>query len=244
MSDTHSNSRRRIGDDLPMPKAAGMTAPPKAPGLEIDYENLEAHPLANLLPMTDDKKFAELKESIRKHGLEMKLILFSGNQDGTKGALRWLDGRNRRKALKELGIKIEPSMVEVFGGTWEEAKAKVFNLNLVRRQLTSKQLRDIIRGQIAEQIGPAPVGGYSAGQLEEVNQRAISRTVQCSPTTVGSVVEELKQPPELKKYRGWLKTWQTDLSEEHRMLFVRNNAADLRDMLAEIEASKVDRKIA
>jgi hypothetical protein len=38
----------------------------------------------------------------------------------------------------------------------------------------------------------------------------------------------------LKKYRQWLKTRKKELQEEHRMLFVRDNAADLREMLREI----------
>jgi ParB-like nuclease domain len=82
-----------------------------------------------LTKWAEPEKFAELKESIRKYGLEQKLIIYNGNQDGTKGTWRLLDGRNRRQALKELGVEITVTMVETFEGTWTDAKAKVYALN-------------------------------------------------------------------------------------------------------------------
>jgi hypothetical protein len=54
------------------------------------------------------------------------------------------------------------------------------------------------------------------------------------------VIDELREPPELKKYRQWVKTWKNDLKDDHRMLFVRQNAANLRDMLAEVGVGQRD----
>jgi ParB-like chromosome segregation protein Spo0J len=52
----------------------------------IDYNNLVAHELANLMPMIEGKKVEELMESVRKGGLQYPIILFEG---------KILDGRNR-----------------------------------------------------------------------------------------------------------------------------------------------------
>jgi len=215
---------RRAG----LPKAANI------PEVGIDYANLEPHPLAAKLPMIKEDKFADLKNDIQRHGLEQKIILYSGNADGTKGSIRILDGRNRYKALKSIEMKLTSDHFEVFEGSYGDAKAKVFSLNYNRRQLSAKEQRDVIKGEIAELIGLPPASGYTEKQLDDVGQRAIARIVGCSHNTVASVVDELRDPPELKKYRAWSKSWKKDLPEDQRLMFVRENAADLRDMLQEL----------
>lgn len=62
----------------------------------------------------------------------------------------------------------------------------------------------------------------------------VARIVGCSHITVASVIEELQDPPELKKYRQWLKTRKKELPDDQRLIFVSENAIDLRDMLREI----------
>ncbi len=61
--------------------------------LSPGYDNLVAHELANLLPMIDGNRFAELREDIRKNGVLEPIKLFEG---------RILDGRNRYKAGREV----------------------------------------------------------------------------------------------------------------------------------------------
>ena len=120
---------------------------------------------------------------------------------------------------------------ETFEGTYAEAKAKVFSLNYSRRQLSAKEQRDVIRGEIAEVIGPPSPGGYAERQLEEIVEREIARIVGCSHNTVGSVIDELRDPPELKKYRQWLKTWKKELPEDQRMMFIHDQGRELVSML-------------
>jgi len=59
----------------------------------FDHDNLEAHELANLLPMIDDANFANLKADIEKNGVLEPILIFEG---------RILDGRNRYRAGKEV----------------------------------------------------------------------------------------------------------------------------------------------
>ena len=56
---------------------------------------LEYHEYANIFPMFSDADFNDLVENIRKNGLRDKIVLLNG---------RILDGRNRYRALLELGI--------------------------------------------------------------------------------------------------------------------------------------------
>jgi hypothetical protein len=65
-----------------------------APKPAFDYSNLEAHDLANLLPMIDDVNFANLKADIEKNGILDPILIFEG---------RILDGRNRYRAGMAVG---------------------------------------------------------------------------------------------------------------------------------------------
>jgi len=167
-----------------------------------------------------------LRESIHKYGLEQKLIIYNGNADGTKDPWRLLDGRNRRKALKELGVEITVGMVEAFEGTYADAKAKVYALNFARRQLSAKEQRDVIKNELDEQ------GGLEAITAKRTSARQIAKIVGCSHNTVGKVIEELQNPKELAKFKEWKTAWNKDLTEEQRLEFVRENAVDLRDLLS------------
>jgi ParB-like chromosome segregation protein Spo0J len=104
----------------------------------IDYNNLVAHDLANLMPMIEGKKFEELVESVRK-GLQYKIVLFEG---------RVLDGRNRYRALKTIGHAFTAADFETFEGTRDEAETKVIDLNMIRRQMTNKDKEEVIRRMI------------------------------------------------------------------------------------------------
>ena len=57
----------------------------------FDYS---AHELANLLPMTSATEFANLKSDIAANGLLQPIRLFEN---------RFLDGRNRYRASREIG---------------------------------------------------------------------------------------------------------------------------------------------
>jgi hypothetical protein len=67
---------------------------PNIPETGIDYDKLEAHPLANLLPMIEDKAFEDFKADIGKNGMKEKIKLSGILSDSTIGALRIIDGRN------------------------------------------------------------------------------------------------------------------------------------------------------
>src|SRR5262245_32996697 len=88
----------------------------------FDYDNLEAHELANLLPMIDDVNFANLKADIEKNGILEPILIFEG---------RILDGRNRYRAGKAVG-RLTGTKFKTFDGTYAEAEAYVFSTNFLR----------------------------------------------------------------------------------------------------------------
>src|SRR5215475_949969 len=59
----------------------------------VDWDKLEPHALANLMPMMGDEEFAGLQADILKNGLQIPIQLHEG---------KILDGRNRYRALKAL----------------------------------------------------------------------------------------------------------------------------------------------
>jgi hypothetical protein len=184
---------------------------PSAPKLEVPptYDNMVPHELANLLPMIEGNKFAELKEDIRKNGILEPIKLFDA---------RILDGRNRYKAGKEVGYKFSAKDFEAFEGDYAAAEAYVFSTNFLRRQLTNAQKNDVIKTMI---------GKYP----NESNRQIARRCGLNSHSQVANVRDKMSEPtPEQKKFADFRKTWDA-LADDQREAFVREFAPDIRELL-------------
>jgi hypothetical protein len=164
----------------------------------IDYSNLVAHNLANLMPMIEGKKFEELIESVSKN-LQYPIILYEG---------RILDGRNRYRALKTLNHVFTSADFEVFEGTRDEAETKVIDLNMVRRQMTNKEKEEVIRRMILK-------------YPDDSNRGIAKRCGITSHAQVGTVRDRMLNPPEKKKFEEFCK-------EVGKYLDVLYNDAGLR----------------
>src|SRR5436305_1309784 len=103
--------------------------------------NYEVHPLAALMPMMDDDAFAQHKADVAKHGIREPI---------TRYQEMILDGRNRYRAAKELGLKLTAANFKDFTGTPAEAEAFVISANLHRRQLNNKQKQEFAQKMIAK----------------------------------------------------------------------------------------------
>jgi hypothetical protein len=164
----------------------------------IDYNNLVAHDLANLMPMIEGKKFEELIESVRK-GLQYPILLYEG---------KILDGRNRHRALKTINHIFTPADFEIFEGTRDEAETKVIDLNMIRRQMTNKDKEEVIRRMILK-------------YPEESNRGIARRCGITSHAQVGTVRDRMLNPPEKKKFEEFCK-------EVSKFLDVLYDDTDLR----------------
>lgn len=175
----------------------------------VDYENLGAHELANLLPMIDEGNFANLKADIAKQGILEPIVLFEG---------KILDGRNRYKAAKAVGLKLTAANFRPFEGTYAEAEAFVFSTNFLRRQMTNAQKQAVIKTMIEK-------------YPQDSNRQIARRCGISSHSVVASVREKMNAPtPEAKVFAEFCKTWDA-LPEHHRVEFVQTFRPDIRDLL-------------
>lgn len=103
---------------------------------------IKIHPAANMFPMMSEEEFRTLKEDLKLRGLEKPIEV---DEQG-----RITDGRNRWKALKELGETswddlVKAKQVKVNRKSEKEITAEVWSANFVRRHLTAEQKGAAIR---------------------------------------------------------------------------------------------------
>jgi hypothetical protein len=165
-----------------------------------------AHPFANMFPMIEGQEFENLKGSIAKSGILEPIRLYQG---------MILDGRNRYAAGKACGHQFTPKDFKEWFGTIEEAETWVLETNLHRRHLTSKQKQEMVRARIKKYPG--------------LSNRQIAKQLGVSHTMVADERERLTNPPELRKFEDFKRTWE-GLSDEHRKAFVKEFDVDLRDL--------------
>jgi len=106
--------------------------------MNIDWENLQPHPLAALFPPLNETEFEELADDIADRGLIEPLILTS---DGTM----IVDGLNRLRACLERGV--DPH-AEILHKAIDPARV-IVSANVRRRNLTPQQ-RAVIALQFLE----------------------------------------------------------------------------------------------
>jgi hypothetical protein len=87
---------------------------------------LPIHPAANLFPMMSEEQFQALKADIDEHGQQEDAVTWKG---------QLVDGRNRVRACRELGI--EPDIADLMDET--DPVAYVLSHNLHRRHLSTNQ---------------------------------------------------------------------------------------------------------
>src|SRR5262249_30569376 len=96
------------------------------------------HEAANLFPLLEGEEFEALKADLEAHGQGLPILLHEG---------KILDGRNRYRACKALGIG--PTFRE-WDGQGGSPLDFVLSMNLDRRQLTAEQRRAVIAAALKE----------------------------------------------------------------------------------------------
>ena len=177
---------------------------PNAPMFEY-----EIHELANLLPRMSDNEFATFKADIAKSGIKEAIWLFEG---------KIIDGRHRYRAGRETGYKFSAKDFRVFEGKYAEAEAFVFSTNFLRRHLSNAQKQSIIKTMIEKYPGDS-------------NRQIARKCGLTSHSVVAAVRDRMLNPPERKQLTDFCKTWDA-LPDNHRVEFVREFAADIREILA------------
>lgn len=178
------------------------------PASKLEVYDYVAHPLAALMPMMDDDAFANFKADIAKRGIEHPMTTYQG---------LLLDGRNRYRAAKELGLKLTQANFKEFAGTPAQAEAFVISANLHRRQLNNKQKQEFAQKMITK--------------YPQESDRALSRLSSLSKTTIAAARAALANSPEKRKFDTAVKAWD-GLSDQQQVEFVLMFHRDIRDILA------------
>src|SRR5215469_10273428 len=109
-----------------------------------EFESLKPHPEAERFPMLNDQEHALLRDSIQDIGLRERIVI-------DEDTMQILDGRNRHKAVIELGLhkddkisrrlgnKIYVNRTQIGLNTEEEISKYIFDVNAKRRHLTAGQ---------------------------------------------------------------------------------------------------------
>jgi hypothetical protein len=148
-------------------------------------ERVTVHPAAELFPMMSDMQLDELAADIAEHGLREPVAWLSG---------QLLDGRSRLAAIeripdqqlrKELQAFVaEPQNGKILTGS-VDPYAYVVSANMHRRHLTSEQKRDAIAALL--KANP------------ERSDRSTAKIAKTSPTTVGTIRQQLESMGDVSK---------------------------------------------
>jgi hypothetical protein len=141
------------------PRSSNVTSDYISPG---DFRSAD-HPLAAVFPDMRPHVFASLKWSLTRHGLLSPITVYEG---------MILDGRQRARACRELGIYPTTTAtavpaVKVFEGDERAAKQYLYAVNLQRRHRTDDEVREaraayaeaftklgLTPDEVAEHMGP------------------------------------------------------------------------------------------
>ncbi len=135
-----------------------------------------------LLPELPSWEYHALKESIRRHGVLLPVI------KDDKG--KTIDGHHRERACRELGIADYP-ILTLHGLTEDQKRDHALLLNLVRRKVTRRQLREIIAAELR--------------RTPDISSNWLAEILGTSDKTVEAVREHLigtSEIPKCETHRG------------------------------------------
>jgi len=138
------------------PTPALAPSPDSAP--DDDHLDLKFHPVTELFPLLEGKAYEEFKEDIRVRGQLVPILTHDG---------QGIDGRNRYRAYKDLGIK--PVLKEWTGEG--SLVGTVLSLNYRRRHLDTSQ-RSMVAAQAKELFEAEAKERMLAGKAADPTPRA------------------------------------------------------------------------
>jgi hypothetical protein len=170
------------------PTDTAVVSPEPTITITVTDAELQAHPLANLFPLMNEADFTALQEDIATQGQLEPLWLYDG---------QILDGRNRYKACKALGISPQ---VRTYQGN--DPLGFVLSMNLVRRHLNESQ-RALVAADVANMRQGERTDLEPSANLPKVSQAKASTLFNISARTVGDAkrVKAEAQPEVVKAVR-------------------------------------------
>lgn len=130
---------------------------PPAVGLVADYIN-NIHPVANLNPLMTEEQFRVFKQGVSLDGQLDRIYIYRG---------KVVDGRNRLRALSELGVTMVKMKILPHKLTIEDLE-RIVKLTEDRRHESKTQL--------AINVYNAYTSGYYKSQAEAIEKGVVSKT--------------------------------------------------------------------
>jgi ParB-like chromosome segregation protein Spo0J len=149
-----------------------------------DYE---VHPVAAMFPLLEGEEYEKLKKSLQDHGQQQPIVL--------KGRVL-IDGRNRLKALLELG---QQPVVQEYAGSLAPEEY-ILTANLFRRHLTDDQ-----RTMIATQAIHWKETKAAAARQREAGEHG-SKGGRGKKTLAGNSTQGFREPTVSEKIAALAKT--------------------------------------
>jgi hypothetical protein len=145
----------------------------------ITTTTYEYHPLSMKLPLMEGDEFEQFKADIKKNGQNEDIVLFEG---------KILDGRNRYRALMELG---RMPFVKDWDGEGCTPEAFVLSENVFRRHLTTSQRAMFAADLVTETCGGDRRSDHSANLRNDPisTDRAAEIVGGTSPRSVTSALK-------------------------------------------------------
>jgi hypothetical protein len=138
----------------------------------VAWQQLTAHPLAEMFPMMEDAEIDVLAADIKENGLQEAIDLYEG---------QILDGRNRHAACRRCGV--EPRFVDFSG---PDPLDFIISKNLHRRQLSQAAKSEVVVRILREH--------------PEKSDRAIGLLVRVDGKTVAARRAELEATAEIPHF--------------------------------------------
>lgn len=132
--------------------------------------NVKIHPAAELFPMMDDVEYGRLLEDVRDSGIKTPLLFLNDEL---------IDGRNRLKALQELGRNPHEHKHTYSDEQVPDPVGFVLSLNLHRRHLNESQ-----RAMLASKVATMRAGRQSNTAIAVLSQEAAAETLHVSVDSV------------------------------------------------------------
>lgn len=194
--------------------------------------------------MHNEEEYARLKESIESEGILVPLILLK-----KRGEEKYylVDGRNRLRAARELGIEDVPALIYAYGGQFaedqgyerqmEEAKYLAMVIEQARRHLSADEIRSLIE--------------QTSSFYDDVAKMRLSYFKNFTqklgvPATVREEVEEVKAEGEVDDLQVETYRQEIEKKEEERRKLIqelekyKKEVAALREKVEMLESGSDD----
>jgi hypothetical protein len=199
----------------------------------MESDDLPFHELSNLFPLLTGQEFDDLKVDIEKHGQHEPILTYQG---------QIIDGRNRYRACRELGI--EPRLQEWDGNG--SLVAFVLSLNLHRRHLTSSQraaiaaeLLPILEAEAKERQRAA---GGNRKKAREAKDRANGALPVKVPEPLREDGEARQQAAQMTGTNARYVTLAKQIKEADAQLFEQVKAGEVHVMEARSKVKRQERR--